>query len=251
MTNTKLPQTGRIPPAPNPRAYHAYADPTVPNIAVAAVGISEALAKQLLALPGVVLRKFDANDRYELIVSSGTSSESTATQQTGETTGLESQPTQSTAKEPLGRINPAALAAARAGTPLLIIPQTDALSEGCAQQLAQAGALTYAGTVGDFRAPWMGNWYFVRKHPLYDGLPVDQAMGTHYQIPGRASNGLLVDGPHVEIVAAYSRDHDRHLGAGTFTTRLGQTKVLFHRIPDFHPVLQQRFLANALRWLTA
>ena len=30
----------------------------------------------------------------------------------------------------------------------------------------------------------------------------------------------------------------------------GKGKLLFHRCPDFHPVLQQRFLANALRWLT-
>jgi beta-galactosidase len=96
----------------------------------------------------------------------------------------------------------------------------------------------------------MGNWYFVRKHPIYEGLPVDQVMGIHYQAKGRQSNGLLVDGANVEIIAAYSRDHDRNIGAGTFTTRLGSSKLLYHRVPEFHPVLQQRFLANALAWLT-
>jgi hypothetical protein len=79
--------------------------------------------------------------------------------------------------------------------------------------------------VGDVRAPWMGNWYFVRKHPLYDGMPVDQAMGIHYQAKGQAANGLAIDrapgGAEVEIVAAYSRDHSRVIGAGTFTTKLG------------------------------
>ncbi len=64
------------------------------------------------------------------------------------------------------------------------------LSDGVAKQLAAAGAFAYSGNVGDVRAPWMGNWYFVRKHPVYDGLPVDQAMGIHYQAKGREANGL-------------------------------------------------------------
>jgi hypothetical protein len=100
----------------------------------------------------------------------------------------------------------------------------------------------------------MGNWYFVREHPIYAGLPVNQVMGIHYQTKGRQANGLLVEsipgGPKVEIIAAYSRDHDRNIGAGTFTTKLNNTKILYHRVPDLHPVLQQRLLANALAWLT-
>ncbi len=138
----------------------------------------------------------------------------------------------------------------RPGMPLLAIPQADTLSEGVAKQLAEAGAFTYNGTVGDYRAPWMGNWYFVREHPIYAGLPVNQVMGIHYQTKGRQANGLLVDGPNVEIIAAYSRDHDRNIGAGTFTTKLGTTKVIYHRVPELHPVLQKRLLANALIWLT-
>jgi hypothetical protein len=151
----------------------------------------------------------------------------------------------------LGELAAGILDAVRAGTPLLAIPQADALSDGVAKQLAAAGAFTYNGNVGDFRAPWMGNWYFVRKHPIYDGLPVDQPMGIHYQAKGRESNGLLVDGPGVEIVAAYSRDHDRRIGAGTFTTKLVRGKVLYHRVPEMQPVMQARLLANALRWLTS
>ena len=97
----------------------------------------------------------------------------------------------------------------------------------------------------------MGNWYFGREHALFDGLPTNAALGNFYQIPARQSNGLLIDGKDVKILIAYSRDHDRQVGAGTFTTRLGKGKVLYHRTPDFHPVLQARFLANAIRWLTA
>ena len=53
------------------------------------------------------------------------------------------------------------------------------------------------------------------------GLPTDAALGSFYQVKGRQSNGLLVDGPNVEVIVGYSRDHDRNVGAGTFTTKLG------------------------------
>jgi hypothetical protein len=55
----------------------------------------------------------------------------------------------------------------------------------------------------------------------------------------------------IEIIGAYSRDHNRNVGAGTFTTQRGTAKSTYHRVPDLHPVLQQRFLANALAWLTS
>ena len=93
----------------------------------------------------------------------------------------------------LGHLAPRILEAVRAGTPLLAIPQANTLSDGVAQQLADAGAFTFHGNVGDFRAPWMGNWYFVREHPLFAGIPVNQVMGLFYQSPGRQSNGLLID----------------------------------------------------------
>ena len=218
-------------------------------------GISPALRKQLEALGCVAVSDFKPGETYGAIVSAGIKRGVNAKQEAGDTTGLEAQPTsvvgavQTTAQ--VGEIDPAILDAVRAGTPLLAISQADTLSEGVAKQLAAAGAFTYNGTVGDFRAPWMGNWYFVREHAVYAGMPVNQAMGIHYQAQGRQSNGLLVEGPEVEIVAGYSRDHDRRVGAGTFTTKLGKGKVLYQRVPELHPVLQQRFLANALRWLTS
>ena len=151
----------------------------------------------------------------------------------------------------LGHIDPHILEAVRAGTPLLAIPQADTLSEGVAKQLAAAGAFTYNGTVGDYRAPWMGNWYFVREHPIYAGLPVNQVMGIHYQAKGRQANGLLVDGPNVEIIAAYSRDHDRNIGAGTFTTKLGTTKVIYHRVPESIPSSSNASSPTPSTWLTS
>ena len=227
-------------------------------VEVGVSGVTPGLRKQIDALApllGLNVREFKAGEKYDVLVSSGVIPKVATTQSAGDTTGLEAQPAsvvgpvQTTAQ--VGVLAEGIVEAVKAGTPLLAIPQADALSDGVAKQLAAAGAFTYSGNVGDFRAPWMGNWYFVRKHPVYDGMPVDQAMGIHYQAKGRESNGLLVDGPKVEIIAAYSRDHDRNVGAGTFTTKLDKGKVLYHRVPEMHPVMQARFLANALQWLVS
>lgn len=238
---------------------------------VAVSGVPESVRKQLLSLKGffpktkgVDLQDFQPGEHYDLIISSGLTSHTHADGQIGETTGLEAAPPMKPGHNPepgeepeiisLGHLQTGILDAVRAGTPLLAIPQSDTLSEGVAKELAAAGAFTYHGAVGDFRAPWMGNWYFVREHALFAGLPQNCALGGFYQCKGRPSNCLLIDqspnGAPIEVIVGYSRDHDRNVGAGTFTTRLGQGKIIFHRCPDFHPVLQQRFLSNALDWLT-
>ena len=223
---------------------------------VGASGISPALHRQLAAILGTAPQEFVPGEKYDVIISGGLVTGAAATQNAGDTTGLEAQPNGAAVRPAVraGVVADGILEAVSAGTPLLAIPQTDALSDGVAKQLEAAGAFTYSGAVGDVRAPWMGNWYFVRKHPVYDGLPVDQAMGIHYQAKGQAANGLVIDrapgGAEVEIVAAYSRDHSRLIGAGTFTTKLGAGKVLYHRVPEMQPVMQARFLANALKWLT-
>ena len=227
---------------------------------IAVSGITPSLKAQLSNISGVDVRDWKAGEPYRIIITSGLTAQTSATQSAGETTGTEAHPTTASKQpEALGQIDPAILDAVRVGTPLLCIPQTDALSDGCAQQLAAAGAFAFNGNVGGYRAPWMGNWYFGREHALFDGLPTNAALGNFYQIPARQSNGLLIDkhpdaapgAPMPEILIAYSRDHDRQVGAGTFTTHLGKGKVLYHRTPEFHPVLQARFLANALHWLTA
>jgi hypothetical protein len=222
---------------------------------IAVSGITKSVHKQLVEIAshwGASVADFTAGGKYDVIVSSGLTARSSAYQLSGDDTGLEAQPASLIgpihASTQPGHLDPAILDAVRAGTPLLAMPQADTLSEGVARQLADTGSFTYNGTVGDFRAPWMGNWYFVREHPVYAGLPVNQVMGIHYQAKGRESNGLLVDG-NVEIIAAYGRDHDRRVGAGTFAATLGSGKVLFHRVPEFHPVTQQRLMANALMWL--
>lgn len=215
-------------------------------------GVTDALRKQLNSIEFIEISDFKPGEKYDAIISSGIVAGVKATQSAGDTTGLEAQPSTVGAvqtTEQVGVLADGILDAVRAGTPLLAIPQADTLSEGVAKQLAAAGAFEYHGTVGDFRAPWMGNWYFVREHAVYAGMPVNQAMGIHYAARGKQANGLLVDGPNVEIIVGYSRDHDRRIGAGTFSTRLGKGKLLYQRVPELHPVLQAGFLANALAWL--
>lgn len=237
-------------------------------IDVAVSGVQPRLREQLEALSRSMgsfrVVDFEEGKTYGAIISSGVTAHTKADGQVGETTG-EQMPVMKPGHKPepgevaeptqLGSFAGGIIDAVRNGTPLLAIPQADTLSEGLAQELAAAGVFTYHGAVGDFRAPWMGNWYFVREHPLFAGMPVNAAMGGFYQAAGRQSNGLLIDrapnGPEVEVVVGYSRDHDRKVGAGTFVTRLGKGKVLFHRVPSLQPVMQQRFLANALAWLTA
>ena len=97
----------------------------------------------------------------------------------------------------------------------------------------------------------MGCWYFVRAHPVYDGLPVNETMHGDYQVGTGSANGLRVDGPGVQIIAAYSRDHDRNIGAGTFTAPLGLGTVLFQCMPPMHPAMRARWLANALAYLAS
>ena len=227
---------------------------------VAVSGISETLRKQLTLIDGgysLGIQEFVPGRKYDVIISGGVVTGAATAQNAGETTGQEAPPVRGAPRRPQqpGALAEGIIEAVKAGTPLLAIPQTDALSDGVAKQLAAAGAFTYNGAVGDLRAPWMGNWYFVRKHALYEGMLVDQAMGIHYQARGNESNGLLVErapgGAEVEIVAAYSRDHSRQIGAGTFTTRLGAGKIVYQRVPELQPVLQMRFLSNALKWLTS
>jgi len=217
---------------------------------IAVSGIARSLRAQLEALPGLRLEEFRPEQRYDLVIASGLKADEIARRQIGEQTGLEAQPKKGEKpKLVLGELSAQLLAAVRSGTPLLALVPEDGLSEGVARQLADLGLLEFKGTVGDIRAPWMGNWNYLRAHPLFAGIPADRAAGIFHQVDGRLSNGLLVDGPGVEIVAGYSRDHDRHNGAATLVAASKGMRAVVHRMPDMVAPLQRRFLANAIEWL--
>jgi beta-galactosidase len=144
---------------------------------------------------------------------------------------------------------PEAIEMVKVGKPLFLHAETDFVATGAVKDLSAAGAFTYIGMVGLSRAPWMGAWYFNREHPVYAGMPVNQALGVYYQVKGNPSNGWLVSGTGVEVITGYSRDHDRNIGAGTFVAKLGKGTILMHRVPAMQKVLEQRFYNNAVNWL--
>ncbi len=215
-------------------------------------GIARSLRTQLEATPGVTIEDFKPGVRYDGVVASGLKGDEIARRQVGEQTGLEAQPKKG--EKPalvLGELPPEVLAAVRSGVPLLAMVQEDGLAEGVARQLASLGLFTYGGQVGGLRAPWMGNWNYVRAHRTFDGVPADCGMSVLHQVEGQPSNGLLVEGASIEVIAAYSRDHDRRNGAASFIARKDAMRVLVHRLPDMAGPLQRRWLANAIDWLAA
>jgi beta-galactosidase len=213
-------------------------------------GIARSLRTRLEAAPGVTVEDFKPGGRYDGLVASGLKGDEIARRQVGEQTGLEAQPKKG--EKPvlvLGELPPEVLAAVRSGVPLLAVVQEDGLADGVARQLASLGLFAYGGQVGGLRAPWMGNWNYVRAHRTFDGIPADCGLGVLHQVEGQPSNGLLVEGPGVEVIAAYSRDHDRRNGAASFIARTDAMRVLVHRLPDMAAPLQARWLANAIDWL--
>jgi beta-galactosidase len=146
---------------------------------VAVSGISPVLRKQLKFGSCFSFVDLVPGTRYDAIISFGITPKIGATQNAGDTTGLESQPGNEVGpvvRTVQGVLADGILEAVRAGTRSLAIPQADALSDGVAKQLAAAGA---------------------------------------------------------------------------FTTKLGKGKVVYHRVPEMHPMIQARFLANALSWLVS
>jgi hypothetical protein len=224
--------------------------PAAKTLRIAVSGISKSLRAQLAALPGVAIEDFEAGRPYDALVASGLKADEIAHRQVGDETGLEAAPKKGEKPKLVpGELPQEVLAAVQRGLPLLAMVPDDGLADGVARQLSGLGLFGYAGQVGNLRAPWMGNWNVLRAHALFEGIPADMAAGVWHQIPGQPSNGLVVDGDGIEVIAAYSRDHDRRMGAASFTVRKAGARLLLHRMPDMVAPLQTRFLLNALRWL--
>lgn len=215
------------------------------GLRAASLGLAEEMAAQMAGIPGLRIEPFTPGQRYDLIVASPPTAQPTdkvSTDDVGaDKRGRSIPPTTLPAEM---------VAAFIQGTPLFVLCTNDGQATGAGGQLAAAAGFACGGMVGSSRASWMGTWFFVREHPVYAGLPVNRAMSIEYQVKGADSNGLLVDGPGVEVIAAYSRDHDRKIGAGTFAFAGQGRKLLFHRITGMHPVFHRRLLSNGIQFLT-
>jgi hypothetical protein len=214
-------------------------------IKVGTASLAPSMDAQLHMIPDLQIESFQPGQKYDVILASGGSLDAE------KNLAVDAEGAYKPGLGPVKEFNlpSEVLEAVRQGTPLLACTPSEGQAIGVARQLAQAGAFRFNGMVGPSRASWMGSWYFVREHALYDGLPTNQAMSIHYQVKGGGSNGWIVEGEDVEIIAAYSRDHDRKIGAGTLIAKLNGTSIVMHQITDMHPVLHRRFLANSLTWL--
>ena len=217
----------------------------VADLSVATLGLSDEMLAQLAPIPGLVLSPFAPGQRYDLIIASPPTEKPTDTVSTDDV-GADRR----SRSIPPTKFPTEIIAAFNSGTPLFALCTNDGQATGAGAQLAAAAGFRFDGLVGSSRASWMGTWFFVRRHPVYAGLPVDRAMSIEYQVKGSDSNGLIVDGDGLEIIAAYSRDHDRKIGAGTFTYAGQGRKLLFHRITQMHHVFHRRLLSNGIQFLT-
>ncbi len=215
------------------------------DLMVGTFGLAEEMTEQLKPIPGIMLSPFAPGEHYDLIIASPPTARPTDTVSTDDV-GADRR----SRSIPPTELPAEIVTAFNAGTPLFVLCTSDGQAVGAGAQLAAAAGFHFGGMVGSSRASWMGTWFFVRKHPVYDGLPVDRAMSIEYQVKGSDSNGLLIAGDGLEIIAAYSRDHDRKIGAGTFAYSGRGRKLLFHRITQMHPVFHRRLLSNAIKYLT-
>ena len=74
---------------------------------------------------------------------------------------------------------------------------------------------------------WLGGLHFVRKHPLFDGLPVNTAMDWPYQAVvrnGKARSGLLLEGE--QLVAGAWHCYPMKLGTAVGVIPCGKGRIV-------------------------
>jgi hypothetical protein len=108
------------------------------------------------------------------------------------------------------------------GTTLLILDRADTWMP----LIQKATGAQYNGsfTIG---TAWLGGLHFVRKHPLFDGLPVNTAMDWPYQAVvsnGKTRSGLLLDGE--DLVAGAWHCYPMQLGTAVGVIPCGKGRIV-------------------------
>lgn len=128
--------------------------------------------------------------------------------------------------------------------------------DGAATALEKMGILSYSGMLGDSDEPWMGRWYFAKKHWLLDGLPSDCVLDWQYQISG--GNGFIASAPGLDAVIGYGINHNPRPALGAAVIPYGKGQIVLLCIPGIgpsirtgapqgiHPVTATRMLYNCL-----
>ena len=140
----------------------------------------------------------------------------------------------------------------------LVLLGMDAKDIGdAASVLAKENILTYKGTAGFDDTPWVGHWYFGKKHWLLDGLPSDCVFDWQYQAAA-GGDGLLIDAPGMEAVIGYGKNPGPDLGLGAVVIPVGKGEIVVLAVNGlnsgftddnanaFQPLAARRIIYNAL-----
>jgi hypothetical protein len=97
-----------------------------------------------------------------------------------------------------------------------------------AHKIDKVGSIGYQGDMKHQKA-WLGGSYFVREHPFFQGLPVNQAMNWVYQIFAQYKNpnrsGLIMDGE--EAVVGCVTGHEHRVATAVGIIPYGKGKIVF------------------------
>jgi beta-galactosidase len=99
-------------------------------------------------------------------------------------------------------------------------------AEGWARFLDRAGVVRYDGRLQG-GLYWLGSNYFVREHPLFAALPVDQAFNWEYQELARYEAeryGLLMEGE--QAVAGLVSGHHHAVATAIGVIRHGRGRIV-------------------------
>jgi len=140
----------------------------------------------------------------------------------------------------------------------LVLLGTDATDIAeAAKVLTQDHVMTYTGLAGYDDTPWIGHWYFCRKHWLLEGLPVDCVLDWQYQA-GAPADALVMDAPGMEVVIGYGKNPGPGLGVAAAVVPVGKGQIVLLTIngmnnaaidgdpTGFQPLTARRILYNAI-----
>jgi hypothetical protein len=152
---------------------------------------------------------------------------------------------------------PTVLDRVRSGSRLVLMGM-DARDIGEAAKVLQGdNILQYGGDVGYDDTPWIGHWYFSRKHWLLDGLPSGCVLDWQYQ-EASSGDGFAIDAPGIQPVIAYGKNPGPALGLAAAVIPVGHGQIVLLALPGlnaafeqgdpdgFQPVSAARIVYNAL-----
>jgi hypothetical protein len=116
--------------------------------------------------------------------------------------------------------------------------------------LIQTNASVKYGGAFKIGLTWLGGNFFVREHPLFEGLPVNQAMNWPYQgvvRDGRNRLALKLEGE--ELVAGAWHSYPMQLGTAVGVIPCGKGRIVFSTLDICDSISARGTEANVARKL--